>query len=33
MFTATTGYRSEGEQLTLLAETQVLARFEVVYLH
>lgn len=33
MLTATTGYRIEGEQLTLLADTQVLARFEAAYLH
>jgi putative lipoprotein len=32
MLGATTGYRIEGEQLTLLAGDQVLARFEAVYL-
>jgi hypothetical protein len=29
MFTATTGYRIEGKQLTQLADTQELARFKV----
>ena len=32
MLNATTGYHVEGEHLTLLADTQVLARFEAVYL-
>jgi heat shock protein HslJ/uncharacterized lipoprotein NlpE involved in copper resistance len=32
MLGATTGYRVEGEQLTLLGSDQVLARFEAVYL-
>ena len=32
MLGATTGYRIEGEQLTLLAGDQVVARFEAVYL-
>lgn len=32
MLGATTGYRIEGEQLTLLGGDQVLARFEAVYL-
>jgi hypothetical protein len=30
MFTATTVYRIEGEQLTQLADTQELARFKVI---